>query len=79
MIMMTVTVAVAAITEIPAETHAVPESLIMIPVHVMIPASSLALKADLLADQPVDVKKSKYILIRGRKFYACAFCMGMIH
>ena len=77
MIMMTV--AVAAITGIPAEILADPESLIRIPVHAMIPASSPALKADRLADQPVDAKKSKYILTRGRKFYACAFCMGMIH
>lgn len=73
------TVIVDAITEIPAEIHAAPEIVIMIPVHAMIPASSPALKADRLADQPVDARKSKYILTRGRKFYACAFCMGMIH
>lgn len=79
MIMMTVIVDVSATEMIPVEIHADPESVIMIPVHAMIPASSPALKADRLADQPVDAKKSKYILKRGRKFYACAFCMGMIH
>ena len=79
MIMMTVIVDVSATEMIPAEIHAAPEIVIMIPVHAMIPASSPALKADRLVDQPVDAKKSKYILTRGRKFYACAFCMGMIH
>ena len=79
MIMMTVIVDVSATEMIPAEIHAAPEIVIMIPVHAMIPASSPALKADRLADQPVDARKSNYILTRGRKFYACAFCMGMIH
>lgn len=79
MIMMTVIVDVSATEMIPAEIHAAPEIVIMIPVHAMIPASSPALKADRLADQLVDAKKSNYIFTRGRKFYACAFCMGMIH
>lgn len=79
MIMMTMIVDVSATEMIPAEIHAAPEIVIMIPVRVMNHASSRALKADRLADRPVDAKKSKYILTRGRKFYACAFCMGMIH
>ena len=78
MIMMTVIVGVNVTEMIHAEIHAAQEIVIMIPVHAMMPASSPALKADRLVDQPVDAKKSKYILTRRRKFYACASCMGMI-
>ena len=61
MIMMTVIVGVNVTEMIHAEIHAAQEIVIMIPVHAMMPASSPALKADRLVDQPVDAKKSKYI------------------